>query len=109
MPYMYDKDVTDEEGLRTLVSRSAERCPAFDVQMSANMPRYCPLAVQIMRLLDIEHPVFAGPYLGFLCGNYSNKNKSEKCPIQERAEEAALTVYLKKASDKSGKSAQERD
>lgn len=86
---IWPNKVTNREGLEKLISLSAGKCPAFEVPgPETRNPTYCPLAVGIMKLLDLEHPVWEGPYKAFGCDTYWEGN----CSLREPAETTALKI-----------------
>lgn len=75
---------------------SAGRCPAFDVDLNLQLPRYCPLAVELWKFTQ-------GEYLGlpFGCASYRidmakeslkrTGDRSCPCPLEESMVLLALT------------------
>ena len=96
---LYPDDVRDKDGLKKIMSQSANRCPAQDVPIGSTVSRMCPLAHEIRKSLkgtphEIDHPIYNIP-VSFNCGSFRKKGE-EACPIEDPAMETVLKLLEEK-------------
>lgn len=83
-------DISSKNQLIEFVTGSCNRCPLFGIEWAHSSPLFCPVAVEVMRLLRWNHSWANGYPIPCRCFVYMQK----QCALQSMAETTALEIAL---------------